>query len=354
MSRITARLAVLALLVALALTAAACGSSSNNSSKSADPSALLRDTFGADHPIRSGRVDADLDVTGVAQLGDQPLSLHLNGPFQSNGGAGLPDFALAVDFQGGDNPITIGAVFAQGGGYLTVEGQPFDLGKDMYNAFKQGYEKAKADAAKNNKNAQQSTLSALGISPLRWLTDPQNKGTEDIAGTQTVHVAAGVDVPKLLDDVSTLLGKAKGVASSAGSATGTSVPTQISAAQREKIAKSIKSAKVDIWTGAKDHTLRKAAVNVQTQTGHIILQVTLAQLNQKQTIRKPAGAKPISELRAAMQQMGLLGSGGGATSSAPSSTTAPQSADPQSDYSGCINAAGDDLAKVQECAKYIK
>jgi hypothetical protein len=353
MSRISARLAVLALLAALALTAAACGgSSSGRSSSSGDPSALLRDTFGADHPIRSGRVDADLDVTGISQLGDQPLSLHLNGPFQSNGGNRLPDFALGVDFQG-DNPITIGAVFAQGGGYLTVEGQAFDLGKDMYNAFKQSYEKAKADAAKNDKNAQQSTLAALGISPLRWLTDPQDKGTEDIAGTQTVHVASGVDVPKLLDDVSTLLGKAKGVASSAGSATGTSVPTQISPAQRAKIAKSIKSAKVDVWTGKQDHTLRKAAVNVQTQTGHIVLQVTFAQLNQPQTVKKPAGAKPIGELRTAMQQMGLLG-GGGASSSAPSSTSAPQSTDPQSDYTSCLNAAGSDLAKVQQCAKYIK
>src|SRR3954471_15348586 len=131
MSRIAARLAVLALLVALALTAVACGggSSDDRSSSSAAPSTLLRDTFGADHPIRSGRVDANLDVTGLSQLGNQPLSLHLNGPFQSNGGDQLPDFSLGVDFQGGDNPITVGAVFAQGGGFLTIEGQAFDLGK---------------------------------------------------------------------------------------------------------------------------------------------------------------------------------------------------------------------------------
>ena len=36
-------------------------------------------------------------------------------------------------------------------------------------------------------------------------------------------------------------------------------PTQLTAAQRDAIAKAIKSAKVDVWTGAKDHTLRKVA-----------------------------------------------------------------------------------------------
>src|SRR4051812_19883533 len=219
MSRISSRLAVLALLVALALTAVACGGSDDKSSGTgADAATLLRDTFGADHPIRSGRVDADLDVTGISQLGSQPLDLHLNGPFQSKGGNALPDFALGVDFQGSDKPVTVGAVFAQGGGYLTIEGQAFELGGDIYKAFKQGYEKAKAESATKGSGADQTTLSALGISPLRWLTDPENQGTEDIAGTQTVHIAAGVNVPKLLEDVSTLLGKAKGVTSSAGSA----------------------------------------------------------------------------------------------------------------------------------------
>ena len=138
MSRISSRLAVLALLVALALTAAACGGGGGgdqSSGSNTDAATLLRDTFGADHPIRSGRVDADLDVTGVSQLGGQPLDLHLNGPFQSNGGDKLPDFALGVDFQGGDKPVTVGAVFAQGGGYLTIEGQAFDLGAGTYAAF---------------------------------------------------------------------------------------------------------------------------------------------------------------------------------------------------------------------------
>jgi hypothetical protein len=379
MPRFTPRLAVLALLAALVLGLAACGGDDGKASGSgSDATALLRDTFGADHPIRSGRLDADLDVDlrGLAQL-QEPLSLHLSGPFQSNGGTSLPDFALDVDFQGGTKPVTVGAVFAQGGGFLTIEGQAFDLGAELYDTFKQGYEKAKKDSAGSGAAKDQPTLAGLGISPLRWLEDPKNAGTEDIAGTSTVHIASGVDVAKLLEDVSTLLGKAKGVTAAA-------VPTRLTAEQRDAITRSISSAKVDVWTGAKDHTLRKVAVDVQVdvpqelraqagnlRTGHIILQVTIAQLNQKQTIRKPAGARPLGELRRSLQQLGLLGAssaagGGTATTTTPEASTTPDatatSTTPQAgagagapaDYTRCLADAGDDLARVQECAKYLR
>jgi|GEM_PF-755131 len=377
------RLAVLALLAALVAGLTACGSSGDKSSGSgADATALLKDTFGADHPIRSGRVDANLDVNlkGLAKL-TVPLSLHLSGPFQSNGGTTLPDFALALDLQGGTKPITIGAVFAKGGGYLTIEGQAFDLGSQLYKTFKTGYEKAKAASTAKGKADSQASLSALGISPLRWLEDPKNAGTEDIAGTQTVHVTSGVDVPKLLEDISTLLGKAKGVTSAGGAATGTAVPTTLTAQQRDVIAKSIKSAKVDVWTGAKDHTLRKVAVNVQVdvpedlraqagnlQNGHVIFQITIAQLNQAQKVVKPADVRPISELRSALTDLGLIG----ASSSAPASTAvpdttattpatpdatattpAPAATGAQADYAQCIANAGEDLSKVQDCAQYL-
>jgi hypothetical protein len=370
------RFAVLALLTALTMGVAACGGSDDQSSGAdADAPALLKDTFGANHPIRSGRVDANLDVDlkGLARI-TEPLSLHLSGPFQSNGGKTLPDFALDLDLQGGEKPITVGAVFAGGGGYLTIEGQAFDLGADLYKTFTTGYAKAKASASAKSADDTKSSLSALGISPLRWLQDPKNVGTEDIAGTETVHLTSGVDVAKLLADVSTLLGKAKGVTSAGGAATGTAVPSSLTAQQRDLITKSIKSAKVDVWTGAKDRTLRKVAVNVQVdvpqdlraqagnlQTGHVTFQVTFAQLNQAQKITKPADVRPISELRSALQSLGLVGSSASSTTpgstATPSTTTTPTTppaaTGPQADYTRCVVDAGEDLAKVQDCAQYL-
>jgi hypothetical protein len=371
------RLAVL-LLAVIALTASACGGGGGSSSGGdGDAAALLKDTFGQGHPIRSGRVDAtiDVDLKGWSVLAT-PLNLHVNGPFQTNGGGKLPDFALDVDF-GGQQPLTLGAVFAQDGGYLTIEGQAFDLGKDTYDAFKKGYENAKKDAkASSSAPSNTSSFSALGVEPIRWLSDPRKVGEEDVAGTATVHLSSGVDVPKLLTDVSTLLGKAQSVTAGAAAATGAAVPTQLSAAQRDLITRSVKSAKVDVWTGTKDHTLRKVAVAIEVdvpdeledqanglRTGHVNLTLSIAQLNQKQTIAKPADAKPIAQLRDVLQQSGLLGA---ATSAAPPTTTtpdagdsgastsaAPPASDPQADYQQCLAAAGTDIAKVQDCADLV-
>jgi hypothetical protein len=376
MSRSPFRLAVLGLLVALALGLAACGGDDSSAGAGTDATALLKDTFGAGHPIRSGRVDADVDVAlnGLAAL-KQPLSLHISGPFQSNGGRALPDLAFGVDFQGGPKPVTVGTVFAKGAGYLTIEGQAFDLGSGLYKTFQQGYLKAKASAAKSSTSASQSSLSALGISPLRWLKDPKNAGTQDIAGTETVHLTSDVDVAKLLEDVSTLLGKARGVAAAGGSATGTAVPTQLSAVQRALIRRSVTSATVDVWTGAKDHTLRKVAVDVriavpqvlrsqagQLRDGHIVLRVAIAQLNQRQTIRRPASTRPIAELRPALEQLGLISPS--ASTTVPETATTPDATTPpaatgtsgggsQGQYAQCVQSAGEDLAKVQTCARLL-
>jgi hypothetical protein len=361
------RLAVLLTLAVAALGLSACGGSASNSASSdGGAAALIKDTFGANHPIRSGRLDVtlDVDLQGLARL-TAPISLHLSGPFQSNGGRTLPDFAFDLDVQSGPRPVTIGATFAGGGGWLTIEGQAFDLGKDVVNAFKTGYEKAKADASAGSPAT--PSLAALGISPGRWLREPSIKGTEDIAGQQAEHVTAQVDVGRLLSDVSALLGKARSVTAAGAGATGTQVPTEITPQQREEIGRSIKAASVDVWTGKDDHTLRKFALSVDVavpqdlrakagglRSGRIALQATIAQLNQRQQIVKPANPRPLNDLRAALQQLGLLGSStssAGATAS--SATPAAPSSGPQAGYAQCLAKAGEDLAQVQKCAALL-
>jgi hypothetical protein len=66
--------------------------------------------------------------------------------------------------------------------------------------------------------------------------------------------------------------------------------------------------------------------------------------------------------------MGLIGSGSAASSATPSTTATTPSAGAttttpstgsaisgaQADYARCISGAGEDLAKVQGCAKYLK
>jgi hypothetical protein len=371
------RLVALLLVAVTALAVAACGGGDGGSQ---DAGSLVRQTFGADHPLRSGRIDAtvNVDLQGLPKW-TEPLSLHLAGPFQTNGGKMVPDFALDLDLQSGQQPMTVGAIFAKGAGYLTIEGRAFALGKDFSKTFQDGYLKAKRDA--KAQGGDQTTLAALGIDPERWLQDPKDEGTEDIAGTETDHVSSGVAVSRLLQDLSTMLGRARGV--TAGAAAGR-VPTRLTAEQRQAIERSVKSAKVDLWTGREDRTLRRFTLDVRIavpadlqaragglRSGHIGLDVTFAQLNQHQTVRPPSDARPVAELSAALQQLGLAGGTGGSGSSASgssasgssasdssgssgaSSSTTPAPTGAQADYAKCLGAAGEDLAKVQRCASLL-
>jgi hypothetical protein len=96
----------------------------------------------------------------------------------------------------------------------------------------------------------------------------------------------------------------------------------------------------------------------------VIFQITIAQLNQSQKIVKPADVRPIGELRSALQDLGLTGSSSSTaapqsttvpdTTATPDTTTTPAAATgPQADYAQCISNAGEDLAKVQDCAQYL-
>src|SRR6185369_10893163 len=88
-----------------------------------------------------------------------------------------------------------------------------------------------------------------------WLRDPTVVGGETIGGAQTDHISAGVDVNALLDDVDALL--ARGVP---GLPTGQRIPRRIPDSDRQQIEDAIKDAKIDVWSGQDDHTLRKLAL----------------------------------------------------------------------------------------------
>jgi hypothetical protein len=356
-SRILVALLTLAL---AALGVAACGGGESSSSGNADAQALLKDTFGPDHPIRSGKLDLslDLDLKGLPQL-DKPVAIKLTGPFQSNGAGKLPNFNFALELASGDRPVTLGAISTGRKGYLSIEGQAFDLGSDAYASFKKGY--ADAQAKSGSKGAVPS-LKSLGIAPMRWLRAPQTTGTEDIAGTTTTHVTSDVDVPKLLADVAVLLDKAKGLKVGGASP----IATSLSPDQQRRIGQAVKSAKVDLWVGQADKTLRKLAVDVVLdvpqdqrasmgglQGGHVAFQFTIADLNKAQTIAEPKDARPMSDLQQVLQQ--LFGSAASGSSSSGSSTTttpaepAPATG-PQKAYLDCITKAGTDVGEIQQCA----
>ena len=194
---------------------------------------------------------------------------------------------------------------------------------------------------------------------MNWLKDPTVVGTESVGGVDTEHVTAQLDVNALLDDVDGLLAKFHNqIPAGAGAAAG-QIPDKLPADVRQKIESAIKSAKVDVWTGKDDKTLRKLALalsiepqgsgNVKSAT--VALSVELDDLNAPQTIEAPSNPRPLNELLGQVQ--GLLGGAGlGGGSSLGGSSGAGSSAQVDK-YAQCLQSAGGDATQIQKCASLL-
>jgi hypothetical protein len=346
------RLVPLALVVALAgALLAGCGSGGGH----ADVQALLSQTFGPDKPVHSGRLDLRLEVDAQGLQSFQgPLAIHLAGPFQSQGTGKVPKFDFDVAFATGGSTLRAGAISTGDKGYLTLQNRAYQLSDQLFKRLQQS---RKAALPAGQAKQQAPTLQALGIDPRRWLRNARRVGEEDAGGVRTVHLAAGIDVPRFLADVNTLLGKA-GRLGVTGATNG--VPSSLTAAQRDKIARSIQDAKVDVWTGKDDRALRRLAIDVRfdvpadvrakgtpAQKGRVRFELGIADLNKPQAVGPPANPRPLSELTAALQQ--ALGSAQASGSQAGGSSAGSGAAS----YDQCVAAAGADLAKEQQCAALL-
>ena len=208
----------------------------------------MRDTFQAQKPIESGRLDLSFSISGKGSAAfSKPVSLHLSGPFQSEGASKLPQFDLQLSLDAAGSTLHAGAVSAGGRFFIELEGTPFAAPKATVQALQKSYAKARKSG---NGSGSHSSFAALGIEPGGWLTDPVDEGEVKIAGEQTIHLRATLDSKRFLQEVDKLTGAAGSLG--AGQVSGALSPKLISA-----LAKSISSARVDVYTGSSDHLLRR-------------------------------------------------------------------------------------------------
>ncbi len=318
-----AAVALLALFACVGLLSACSGSSGSAQS-------LLNDTFSGHTPIESGNVNLSFAVSAAgSSAATKPLSVRLSGPFQNAGtpsGAQpgkLPHFALRLDLSAAGHALSAGATSTGSALYVELAGTWFSTPQSTYKALQEGYAQATKSASTTKVR---STFASLGIDPVRWLSNPTNAGVVTISGVSTIHLTASVDIPAFLADVSKLsqAGSALGLASPVPGAGGSLSPAVVN-----ELAKSIKSAHVDVYTGKDDHLLRRLEVSAtvsgtpQTQTllgglsgAEVKVLLEFSELNKPQTIAAPSNPQPPSQLLPALQQLvGMLQGVGGSNSS---------------------------------------
>ncbi len=344
-----------ALLLGTALSA--CGSSS-----SPDATTLLKQTFSGQHTVNSGMlgVTLGLDASGSSTLRG-PLSISFGGPFQSRGQGKLPKSKFSVSVTAAGHTTSLGILSTGTTGYVTLGGTSYQLPAATFQKLESSFGQIAASPGGSGGG----TLAKLGIDPLHWLQNPSVVGTESVAGAQTTHIRAGINVMALLGDLDTFLQKA----SSVGVSGAANLPQGISAQTQSKIAAEVQTPRFNVWTGSNDKTVRRLSIDltipvsgpISTALGglrsaRITLVIQYTDLNQPQTITAPASVRPFAEFTAQLQSLlaGIQGAAG--SSSAGSSATGGSSAATPAavqSYSQCIRSTGQDIAQMQRCAALL-
>lgn len=339
---------------------AACGSSGN----SGDARSLLRQTFSGSHSINSGNLDVSLTVnpSGSSTI-TGPITLSFGGPFASLGSGKLPksNFTISISALGKTGSLAI--LSTGSAGYVTLSGTSYQLPATTFQQLESSF----SSLTSSSSGSGSGSLSKLGIDPLHWLTNPKVAGDETVAGARTTHIRAGINVQALLGDLNTFLGRA----SSLGISGAGKLPSSISATTRERIASEVRQPRVDVWTGTSDKTLRKLAISlVLPVTGQLSsllgglssaqvgLTMQYADLNKPQTIVPPSSVAPYGQFQAKLKSLlsavsSTIGSSLGTTGSAGSGSSSQSSSSALGKYSQCLQTAGNDITKAQECASLL-
>jgi hypothetical protein len=331
----TRALIILVMAVTLGLAVAACGGDDDSGGGGEDPQQVLDATFSNQQTITSGSFDLNFKV--VAE-GDQGGTFEgsIGGPFQGRE-AKFPQFDLdaeikldssAQDFSGSAGLISTGD-----GAFVNFQDTDYQVPQELFDQFATTFEQLQRQSQAQG-NQPNSFLQSLGIDPSNWLTDLSNEGTEDVDGTETVHISGQADVQKLVEDI-------KKIAENAPNVSGRRItPQQLG--QLDQLTSIIKTADFDIYSGESDDLLRRLDAHLDLAPPEGTPGAPLASLLQQ------FGIDP-SQLGGALR--GGLGAGGALPRSG-GTQTAP-SGDASQAYLQCLQRAQGEAA-ITDCAQLLQ
>jgi hypothetical protein len=355
----TSRALFLLVLALVAAVAAACGGGSSE-----DVKATMDKAFST--PIKSANVNLDvtLKLDGIKQL-NGPIKLSVQGPYESGGSKTIPkvDFDIAASAAGQN--FTAGFISTGDNAWVSFQGQNYEVGSAAIAQVNQ-------QIAQAGGQKKQGGLSQFGIDPKTWLTDAKDEGSDKVAGVETQHVSAALDVSAFVDDINKLVAKA------GGNLPGGATAPQLTPEEKKQIEDVVKNPRFDVYVGKDDDTIRRLSADITFEVpkdqqaqlsgltgGTLSFSIEFADVGKPQTITAPSSSKPLSELTSQLGGLGSVlgggssgsgsGTGTGTGSSGSGSSGSGPSAAALQAYSKCLQKADPSKpAELQKCAELLK
>ncbi|MGA8746227.1 MAG: hypothetical protein WB507_10225 [Solirubrobacterales bacterium] len=301
---------VFAALLALATALAACGSSGSGNSE--NPQKVVNEA--TLKGIKSGNLDLALGIKVEGSEGGN-LNVSLSGPFQSEGKGQLPQLDMngkvngsikgkSIDFEGGLTLLSEKA-------YVDYKGTEYEVEPTTFNYVKSTIEQDQQKNSAQSKSASSTACqeAASGLKVGSFMDNLKNEGSTEVSGTSTTHVSGDLNVAGAIGALLKL--SQNPACSSVLGATGQLPPTAELEKAKSQVESAVKKAHVDLYVGS-DHIIRKISGELEieppSRSGSgpkkvdLTFDLSLASVNEPQTISAPSGAKSLNEL---FQKLGV-------------------------------------------------
>lgn len=245
--------AVSALLLAVLVGCGGGGSSSGDKAagekggkaNSPEVKKLIRETFGPNDKASSGNISGVIDITvkGLPRY-KEPIQVSVVGPFTDAGGQPEAMLDVSLGLRGG---------ILGGDMYLKDSKAYIGLGSTAYEIPASIAGPLRAPLSKTG-NTLDAIMGVFHINPDRWAKNPRIVGNERIAGIDTIHGTAEIDTKALFLDLAALAKRLTALRITDI----TGLPRAVDQQARAALNRSVKTATGDVYTGAKDHVLRRA------------------------------------------------------------------------------------------------
>ena len=312
--------ALVAAFAALAALLSACGGGGGGSSE--DPQKVIEQaTF---EGIKSGEVDLSIGVKTDGKQGGE-FKVALSGPFQTTGKESLPELAMTasakgtatgekLDFEGGLTVLNDRA-------YIAYGGKNYEVDPTTFGFIKSGFEEAEQEGSNESTGAKVTACQkeATSLDLGKFVDNLENEGGEEVEGVETTKLSGDLN-PK--NAVEAIVKLSESSACSSELKTAGTLPLNELKELSGELTDGIKKAHIEVYVGAEDHIVRKVTAEMTVEpkgTGEkaeIEFEMTLGKVNEKVSIKAPAGAEPIEKLfgQIGVNPLELLGmmQGGGA------------------------------------------
>ena len=295
MSRIRI-LALLAILVAMATTFAACGGSDDGGG---DPQQRIEDA--TLEGVESGEVELSLDVNAEGKEGGE-VEVELSGPFEVGAKGELPQAQLSAaakgNAKGDDIDFEGGLTLLKDRAFIAYEGDDYEVDPTTFGFLKSTFEQAEQEGGEEA-DVTACQQAAEGIKFAQLAEDLTEEDGGDVGGVSTTKLSGDLDVSGTADALIQLTEDP--ACSSQLEAAGPLLLDQLHEA-KEELTKAIKDPHLELWVGD-DDIIRKVVAELTVEPPdankekvELDLELTLNEVNEEQSFSTPTATKPLEAL----------------------------------------------------------